>query len=68
MVMELFFLGVLVGALFMYVWGCLLMVFPREQLVVHHIDIAESNRQASAAYQQKRIEDHAYMMAALKDD
>jgi hypothetical protein len=43
------------------------MVFPREQLVVHHIDTAESNRQA-LAYQQKRIEDHAYMMAALKDD
>ena len=66
--MELFFFGVLVGALFLYTWGCVIMVFPRPPLVVHHIDVAESSRQASAAYAEKRIADHAYAAAAMRDD
>jgi hypothetical protein len=69
MVMEYFFLGFLAGAFFMFVWGCVVGVLgPRSSIVVHHIDAAESNRQASAAYAAKRCADYNYMTAALKDD
>jgi hypothetical protein len=66
--MELFFFGLLVGALFMHVWVCIVGAFTKPPPVIHYIDIAESNRQASYEYARKRCADHNYMMAALKDD